>query len=271
LKYITFGIVVVVFLVYVYLDMQRIAVRRYTFKAKDSLKVMQFSDLHKKTFRRDNLPLLEIVQRERPDVLVFTGDLVSRDQEDFSQILNLMEKLCRLTRVYYTMGNHEIDMPTATYQTLCETFNGYGATLLDNQSTKVAEHTQLWGLTLPLKCYHDGNHHYHQLYYYTHLDIQADLGTPNPNDYNLLLAHNPFFFESYTTWGADLTLCGHVHGGIVRLPYVGGILSPERKLLPKYCGGVYVSKGGSMVVSRGLGKLRLFNPPEVCIITLQAG
>jgi hypothetical protein len=249
--------------------MQRVVVRRYRFKAKDKLKIVQFSDLHKKTFSKGNRPLLEIVQQEKPDILVFTGDLVSRDQEDFSQVLTLMENLCKLTKVYYILGNHEVDMPKEKYLSLCEKFNSYGATLLDNDSVKVAEHTQLWGLTLPLQCYHDGNHHYGNLYHYTYLDIQGDLGDPNSNDYHVLLAHNPFFFESYTRWGADLTLCGHVHGGIVRLPYVGGVLSPERKFLPKYSGGMYSSNGCNMVVSRGLGKLRLFNPPEVCVISLE--
>lgn len=248
--------------------MQRVVVRHYHFKAKDKLKIVQFSDLHKKTFRKGNRPLLDIVKRESPDILVFTGDLVSRDQENFYQVLTLMESLCKLTKVYYVLGNHEVDMPREKYLALCQKFESYGATLLDNSSVRVAEHTQLWGVTLPLHCYHDGNHHYHNLYYYTNIDIQADLGTPNPNDYHVLLAHNPFFFESYARWGADLTLCGHVHGGIVRLPYLGGILSPERKLFPKYSGGVYSLGECSMVVSRGLGKLRCFNPPEVSVIQL---
>jgi predicted MPP superfamily phosphohydrolase len=91
------------------------------------------------------------------------------------------------------------------------------------------------------------------------------------NAYVVLLAHAPFFFPEYAKWGADLTLSGHVHGGLVRLPLVGGVLSPERKLFPKYDKGVYQisDKKGNvkyMHVSVGLNKWRVFNPPEIGII-----
>lgn len=78
----------------------------------------------------------------------------------------------------------------------------------------------------------------------------------------VLLAHNPLLLDSYTGWGADLVLCGHVHGGLVRLPFLGGVLSPERKFFPKYDKGLYEKDGTKMYVSGGIGKPRLCNPPE---------
>ncbi|MDO7206165.1 hypothetical protein Q5M85_20820 [Paraclostridium bifermentans] len=48
-----------------------------------------------------------------------------------------------------------------------------------------------------------------------------------------MLAHTPFFFEDYSDYGADLVLSGHVHGGIIRLPLLGGVLSPNREFFPK--------------------------------------
>lgn len=267
LGYIVVGLVVGL-CVYAALDMQRVAVRRYSVQGRDRLKVLQFSDLHKRSFGRGNARLVDLVRRERPDLVVFTGDLVSRDQTDFSDVESLIKEVCGLTRVYYSVGNHEVDMPAETYRALSERFGSYGATLLDGSSVYVADHTRLWGLTLPLECYHDGSHHYGNLYHYTAQDATSQLGTPNPDDCNVLLAHNPFFFDSYAEWGADLTLCGHVHGGIVRLPFVNGLLSPERRLFPKYAGGLYRRGGRTMVVSRGLGKLRLFNPPEASVVLL---
>lgn len=259
--------IIIIFAIYVYLDMQRVSIKRYNLKGKDNLKIIQFSDLHKKTFGKGNKILINIVKKENPDILVFTGDLISRNQVDFSSIENLIKEVCKLTKVYYILGNHEIDMSPNVYKPLFDKFNSYGATLLDNQKVSISEHTNLWGLTIPIQCYHN-NEGYRNLYYYTELDLKSDLELPNLEDFNILLAHNPFFFEGYSKWGADLTLCGHVHGGIVRLPFINGLLSPERKLFPKYSGGLYSINGNNMIVSRGLGKLRLFNPPEVSIINL---
>lgn len=85
-----------------------------------------------------------------------------------------------------------------------------------------------------------------------------------------LLAHSPFPAESYFAWGADLTLSGHVHGGIVRIPGIGGLLSPERKLFPKYSKGLYTKDGKYLYVNCGIGKLRLGNPPEVTMLELHS-
>ena len=90
--------------------------------------------------------------------------------------------------------------------------------------------------------------------------------------YNILLAHNPNFIESYAKWGADLILSGHIHGGMVRLPVLGGIFSPDTVLFPKYTSGLYEVEGKKLIVSRGLGRgvrgFRLFNKPEMIVITL---
>ena len=73
----------------------------------------------------------------------------------------------------------------------------------------------------------------------TAADVNELLGKADPKSFHLLLAHNPLFFSAYRRWGANLTLSGHVHGGMVRLPGVGGLLSPERRFFPQYDGGLY--------------------------------
>ena len=92
-------------------------------------------------------------------------------------------------------------------------------------------------------------------------------------EYNILLAHNPLYFEEYSKQNIDLILSGHVHGGMVRLPFIGAILSPERKFFPKYSSGVYELNNKKLVVSRGLGHsrpgIRLFNKREIISITLK--
>ncbi len=91
--------------------------------------------------------------------------------------------------------------------------------------------------------------------------------------FQILIAHNPQYFKEYAGWGADLTLSGHVHGGIVRLPLLGGVVSPSLALFPKYSGGRYQQAGRTMILSRGLGthtiNVRMFNPGEVSLIEIK--
>ena len=93
--------------------------------------------------------------------------------------------------------------------------------------------------------------------------------------FNILLAHTPIFIKQYSQWGADLVLAGHMHGGIVRIPFTNiGLLSPGRTILPKYTAGKFKVKGSTMIVNRGIGtssfELRLFNNPEISVITLRS-
>ena len=102
--------------------------------------------------------------------------------------------------------------------------------------------------------------------------IREKLGDPGTG-YNILLAHHPKYFPAYARWGADLTLSGHLHGGIVRLPGIGGIIGPGPDLLPVYDRGRFREGAASMIVSAGLGthtiKLRLFNPAELVILDFE--
>ena len=99
--------------------------------------------------------------------------------------------------------------------------------------------------------------------------------TLDSDSYNILLSHNPRYFLTYVQWGADLTLSGHVHGGMVRIPFVGAVFSPDEGFFPKYDAGLYTEESGkSIVVSRGLGSgsrgFRLFNRPDLVVITLHS-
>ena len=103
--------------------------------------------------------------------------------------------------------------------------------------------------------------------------LQTVLPEKTPGMYTVLLAHNPDYFERYREWGADLVLSGHVHGGVMRLPFFGGVIGTNFRLFPKYDGGLFREDGATMIVSRGLGAhtipLRIWNPAELVEIVIR--
>ena len=124
---------------------------------------------------------------------------------------------------------------------------------------------RIWGYELPLDYYRRGRN-------FTLMTEQVTeaLGAPKEGCCNVLLAHNPVYFDTYAAWGADLTLSGHLHGGIVRLPLLGGVISPQMKLFPDYTRGCYTKENHRMIVGAGLGShtipIRINNPPELVVI-----
>ena len=110
--------------------------------------------------------------------------------------------------------------------------------------------------------------------------ITEKLGEPNDSAFHILLSHHPRYFPAYVKWGADLTLSGHLHGGIARLPKIGGVISPDPAFFPKYNGGMYElpkgnasSEPSTMICSCGLGMhtlpIRVFNPAELTVVHLE--
>ena len=85
-------------------------------------------------------------------------------------------------------------------------------------------------------------------------------------NFNIMLCHAHKYFYSFANMGFDLVLSGHVHGGIIRLPLIGGLLSPDRTFFPKYDKEIHKINSSCMNVSAGLGDSiikRVFNPSEI--------
>ncbi|HHY25414.1 MAG TPA: metallophosphoesterase [Desulfitobacterium dehalogenans] len=238
----------------------------------NNFKILQLSDLHSKQFGRESWRLIRIIDKEEPDIIVMTGDMVNTSDENYDVFYQLSADLAKRYKLYYIAGNHEqILMDYRIIQFL----NSNGITVLDNEGVKIEkgnDHINLYGLWFNLKYYKDRNDPYTKDLYYDLDTMQETLGSSNSNEYNILLTHNPMYFTTYAKWGADLTLSGHVHGGIVMIPFKGGLLSPERDFFPEYYGGIYSIEDRSMIVNRGLGNgnfgIRVFNKPEISVITL---
>ncbi|MCQ2416411.1 MAG: metallophosphoesterase [Oscillospiraceae bacterium] len=240
-------------------------VQKYQLNIPGLPSIVQISDLHKRKFGRHQEKLLAKIAALAPDCIVITGDVVSRDMRDFSQLAVFLKALRDIAPVYAVFGNHETDLPRFSRRKLAAVYRENDVVLL-NQTIVPFGSFHIGGIAFPPDYYRGGGFlGYSGKRQCTAYELQERLGSCPPN--TILLAHNPAWFPVYAQWGAMLTLSGHVHGGSVRLPFVGGLLAPERKFFPRYDKGLFRQGDAAMIVSGGLGKLRLFNPPEICMIT----
>ena len=249
--------------------------------AFEGFRMAVLADLHENTFGERNSKLVEAIGREKPDIIVATGDMLNSTNDDGAVFLQLAQDLKGEFPIYYIDGNHE-----RIWQNLngAEAFEDYvnrlqeaGVTYIKNQSITLWEGEQpvtLSGVSVPLMYYRDAKTAELEPEKVFDQDRIASLLGQADEGYHIFLAHTPQYFPYYAEWGADLVLCGHMHGGIVYIPFVGGLLSPEKTFFPEYYRGLYREKESNMIVSAGLGNntvpFRLLNRPEICVITLEA-
>lgn len=251
-------------------------------KVFDEFKIVQISDLHNRSFGTDNNILLEKIDKLKPNIVCITGDLIDSTNEDFSIALKLIDELSRKYQVYNIIGNHEQKVMINKYKELYKDYfkqlKSKNIISLENEKVKIQignDFINIYGLVVPYKYYpylFNKNYKNKKLDFNKN-DIEKQLGKINNKEYNVLLAHTPFFFEGYSNWGADLVLAGHVHGGIIRLPIKGGLLSPNREFFPKYDLGEYNIDKSTMILTKGLGGSRMIPrvncKPEIVEITLK--
>lgn len=244
-------------------------------KAFDGFRILQLSDLHNRRFNKNNKKIVKIIEKQKPDIIVMTGDMVSSNSVGFSNFFSLVEELDGKYPIYYIFGNHEQRLSVEKQAIIIGKLREYGVKVLNNQHefiTKDDESIEIFGLKQEL-IYYTNYLKSKKTYSYEQKDMENAIRKSDSKKFNILLAHNPLYFETYEKWGADLVFSGHVHGGIIQIPFIGGFLSPERKLFPKYSGGEYEINDSKMIVSRGLGytkiNLRFFNNPEICVVELK--
>jgi len=238
-------------------------------------KIMQLSDLHSACFSRDNARLIRKIITAKPDLIVMTGDMVSRSDSNHNVFFKLAETVAKLAPSYYVIGNHEQDMESKEMNAFLSRLRVLGIHVMDNEKVEICKENQsinLYGMWFSLKYYKEAGHHFERPAHFGAREIKRAMGGYDHTHYGILLTHSPLCFSTYAQWGADLTLCGHVHGGMIRLPFAGGLLSPEREFFPKYSAGIYEQDGKKLLVSRGLGSgvfgVRMMNRPELVVITL---
>lgn len=234
----------------------------------DGCRIVVLSDLHSAEFGKNNEDLFAAVAAAKPEYIFFLGDLCDRFRGMPTGYAQTVAKgLCAIAPVYYVTGNHEWalgDVPA-----LKELLSNCGVTVLSNQYVTLERS----GSTLVLAGIDDPNGYADQK---TPEELAAELYAQEGHPFWILLAHRNDRFESqYSLLGADLVMSGHGHGGIIRLPFTDGLLSTDRTLFPSYTAGFYEKNGSALFVTRGLGNsgrsFRLFNRPEIAVVTLHKG
>lgn len=264
-----------------YIDNRTIIRRYYEIKsdkiAKDC-KLIFLSDLHGNHFGTNNEKLITEIDKEQPDIILYGGDMITAKVEkvntkDWDNAFSLMEGL-KNYQGFYGVGNHEYRMDLYrenfgnSFDELVGKIESKNISFLYNSDCLIEEYgIDIKGLAIDRKYYKRFDKHVMTKEY-----LEGNIGKKKSDIFTLMLAHNPEYFLEYADV-ADLTLSGHVHGGIVKLPLLGGVISPRLTLFPKYDGGLFEHNGSRMIISRGLGShtlpFRVFNPCELVIIKLK--
>lgn len=235
------------------------------------------SDLHNQVYGKGNHLLLDLVRQLNPDLVIAAGDMLNADLEKQEWIaLSLLKNLVKEFPVYYANGNHEYRMKLDTktyglrYEVYAHEARKAGINLLENEYTDInikGLPMRIYGLEIPWKFYKRVSRAKLSVN-----EMKACLGNGSTERYKLLIAHNPMCFQAYTQWGAHLTLSGHLHGGFMRFPVIGGVVSPQFQIFPKYDRGIFCDDGKYMIVSAGVGthsKIpRIGNPVELAAVDL---
>jgi predicted MPP superfamily phosphohydrolase len=278
-------------------DIHNFVVRKYevrTDKLSRDLTMVLLADLHGYSYGRNNEKLIAAIDEIDPDAVLCAGDMFTAREINgkvhTEQGELLLKNLASRYPVYMASGNHEekIKVYSQEYGNLFEryreTLKRAGVVYLENESVYMTpfdskgekgpqgkDRVRISGLELELSFFRK----------MVKREMGPDvlpgkLGEIKASDrdaFNILIAHNPQYFKEYANWGADLTVSGHVHGGIVRLPFLGGVISPAIVFFPRYDGGKFTKDGRYMILSRGLGThtihFRLFNPAEVSVIKIK--
>ncbi|MBR6771714.1 MAG: metallophosphoesterase [Lachnospiraceae bacterium] len=272
--------IIIVFTIILIRDSTRFVAAEYRVcsdKLHQSCRAVMLSDLHDKKYGRDNQKLLQAIDGVAPDLVLIGGDMVTANGEktDDTVAMGLIKQLAKKYPVYYGMGNHEyrIKIMPETYGDRYERYKrelkACGVRMLENERVFLPRlNLEICGVEIDRTYYKR----------FKHKQMKGDylpglLGRSRQDCFELLLAHNPDYFKEYAAWGADLVLSGHIHGGVVKVPFLGGLISPMMHLFPKYDGGRFEEGDSSMILGRGLGMhtipLRFLNPGELVVLHLE--
>ena len=234
------------------------------------------ADLHGLVFGQNHQTLYKAIIDANPDAILVAGDMVVHGStETLEAAAGLFLRLCEIAPVFYVLGNHEYKMylnpdTRNLYLNYEKLLTSAGICFLHNEHMAVelqGSDFVFHGLELPIEYYHKPNSPALSL-----TTMEELIGMPSQPGVHVLLAHNPKYGNTYFSWGADLILSGHYHGGILRLNENHGLTCPQFLFLPPYCCGKFTRGSQHMIVSAGLVEhtipIRIHNPRELILVDL---
>ncbi len=281
--YILTILVIAAFIAFVYVQSSGYDIVEYDLHTDKNIgstvSFVMLSDLHDTDVTHDgNKKLIESIDKINPDFVILAGDMItsySKTNDKSNVTFDFLKELSGKYKVYYGLGNHEQrykaepDKFKGKYDELVKYVTELGIEFLsDTYSDSAGNNIRIYGYDIPIENYRRGVR--------TKLPdsvIEKTLGRADHDRYNILIAHTPDFFDDYVDFGADLVLAGHLHGGIVAIPGIGGVISPQLRLFPKYDSGSFTENSTTMIVSRGIGwhsvPIRIFNKAEIVSVTIR--
>lgn len=244
-------------------------------KISEPFRIVLVSDLHEHQFGRDNEKLAVKIREQSPDLIIIDGDMINGDSENADTAVELVRALKETAPVYYSFGNHEYSYMEAGHEDLTEELEAAGAVVLNYQSIDIdvkGNPVRLGGL--------------YEYGFETGMQSEEENERAIPyleeyadtDRYLIMCAHRPESFYPWDMadqWGIDLVLSGHLHGGQVIIPGVGGLYNSLDGFFPKFDYGQYKLGDSDMVITRGLGSNpkmlpRFNNPPEIAVVEVEA-
>ena len=239
---------------------------------KGRFKFVFLSDMHNCLWGEKGDELLHLVEKENADLVLCGGDMpVAHPGKSVKTAAEFMKILSKKTKVYYALGNHEyrLRIYPETYGSMYDEYIGLlkdeNIEFLDNKMTEVYVNgikVALYGLTI-------GRVYYKR---FSRLKMPDDyienfLGKPQKDSINILMAHTPKYMTDYLRWGADISLSGHYHGGVMQIGKNRGLISPDPSFFPYNAHGIFEENNKFAIISAGIGEhtipVRVHNPREL--------
>lgn len=205
----------------------------------------------------------------KPDLIALVGDIYDINVDvTKGKGLTFFENIAEIAPCVYVTGNHEAYYSISEMDYLMSECRRIGIICPEGGVYQVAAEDG--------KIYVTGLDDPRQLtgeYLKGYFDEKLG-GAKDKNSLSILLFHRTDLLDMLSGYGFDLILSGHIHGGQIRLPFIGGLMSPDHMTwFPKYSAGRYDLDGGTeAIVSRGIGNTknipRVFNSPEIVVVTL---
>lgn len=230
-------------------------------------RIAHISDFHNTKYPDDGLSMIDMIQAQNPDIIVITGDLIDSYNTDCERSLNFTQRLTSIAPVYYATGNHEGRLEEE-YPDFEKELIKQGVHVLRNRQELIEYNGyafRIIGIDDPrFNANKSAEEEALLLHYISQFEVETA-------PFTLMLSHRPEGFDAYCDAKIDLVLTGHNHGGIVRVPFLGGLYA-EGTIFPEHDSGLFTKDQTVMFVHRGSGNnsvtFRVNNRPEVVILTL---